>query len=136
MKKAGKGKKDAKPKNRVEEADAPRPEQIEIPGTERPKIKSIDVAANDYVTKRDTRQRATEKEVEAKQKLSDLMHKYSTGEDAPLKKHPDTGELVYRFGDTEVRLTPKEEVLKVKTIEEEQAAATVEVGAPSDNTEG
>ena len=129
-----KGKKTVKPKIPVAPKDAPRPEQLQIAGTERPKIKAIEIAAEDYITKRDTRQRATEKEVEAKTKLSDLMHKYSTGEDAPLKKN-DKNELVYRYDDMEVRLTPKDEVLKVKHVEEE-GVGVVTVGAPKDDSEG
>lgn len=134
MSKATKKGKDAKPKNPVEPKDAPRPIQTEIPGTERPRIKALENAAEDYVTKRDTRMQATTKEVEAKTKLSDLMHKYSTGEDAPLKKTSE-GELVYRYADMEVRLTPKEEVLKVRHVEDEPSGV-VTVGAPKDETEG
>lgn len=49
-------------------------EQIEIPGTERPKIRVIENAAAKYEEKRDERMRATEAEVEAKDKLQKALH--------------------------------------------------------------
>lgn len=53
-----------------------KPEQTEIPGTERPKIKPLTDAADEYEVARDTRMEATEAEIKTKDKLQKLLHKY------------------------------------------------------------
>lgn len=116
------------------EETAKRHVQTEIPGTERPRIRALDEAGEVYVDLRDKMQTAVKKFKEAKTKLADLMHKHSEGENAKLPKNPETGEIIYRYDDMEVRLTPKEEELKVKHVESDD---TVSVGkAPKDNSEG
>lgn len=133
--KRGRPAKEAAPKASTTEAEvapeetAKRPVQTEIPGTERVRIKSIDDAAEEYVNVRDKRMEWTEKEVAAKQQLTDLMHKHAEkiGRDAE-------GGLTYRYDDMQVILKPTEEVLKVKHIDPEES---VEVGkAPADKSEG
>lgn len=111
------------------EEPAKRPVQVEIPGTERPRIKAIDDAAEEYVNVRDKRMEWTKKEVAAKQQLTDLMHKHAEkiGRDAE-------GGLTYRYDDMAVILKPTEETLKVKHVDAEEE---VSVGkAPKDKTEG
>lgn len=111
------------------EALQKRPVQSEIPGTERPKIKEIDEAAEAYVSVRDKRMSLTEQEVAAKQQLVNLMHAHADeiGRDAE-------GGLTYRYSDMLVTLKPKEEVLKVKHVSDEDE---VSVGrAPKDDSEG
>jgi len=106
-----------------------RPFQTEIPGTERPKIKEIEEAAEAYVTVRDRRMALTEKEVAAKEQLASLMHTHADtiGRDAE-------GGLSYRYDDMLVTLKPKDEVLKVKHVSDED---DVSVGrAPKDDSEG
>lgn len=113
---------------------AKRPVQTEIPGTERPRIRALDEAGEIYVDLRDKMQTAVKKFKEAKTKLAELMHKHSEGDNAKLPKNPETGEIIYRYDDMEIRLTPKEEELKVKHVESDD---TVSVGkAPKDTTEG
>lgn len=124
-------KKPAKAKADPQDADEfpKRPVQTEIPGTERPKIKEIDKAAEEYVSVRDKRMNLTEKEVAAKQQLVNLMHAHADeiGRDAE-------GGLTYRYSDMLVTLKPKEEVLKVKHVSDEDE---VSVGrAPKDDSEG
>ena len=121
----------AKAKAEPQDADdlPKRPVQTEIPGTERPKIKEIDKASEEYVTVRDKRMSLTEKEVAAKQQLVNLMHAHADeiGRDAE-------GGLTYRYSDMLVTLKPKEEVLKVKHVSDEDE---VSVGrAPKDDSEG
>lgn len=50
--------------------------QQRIPGTEGKSIKEIDDAAEHYVEQRDKRMKLTEKEVEAKKSLADVMAKH------------------------------------------------------------
>jgi len=122
----------AKPKNPVAPEDHPRPVQTEIPGTELPKIRAIEDAAEDYVTKRDTRQRASEREVESKTKLVDLIHKHQD----ELPRGPKN-EIIYRYSDMLVTLTPTEETLKVKHVEpEESGVVNMSDKAPEDTSEG
>lgn len=112
----------------TEEPVAPRARQLEIPGAERPKIKDIEVAAEEYVIARDRRMKQTEKEVEAKNQLTALMHAHAEeiGRD-------EAGGLSYRYDDMLVTLRPKDEVLKVKHVSDEE----VGIGkAPADDSEG
>jgi hypothetical protein len=50
--------------------------QLEVPGTERKKLKEANDAAEAYVDARDTRMRHTEKEVEARDALVAVMEKH------------------------------------------------------------
>jgi hypothetical protein len=50
--------------------------QMKIPGTEQRAIKEIDAAAERYVEARDARMELTEKEVELRDRLVDLMRKH------------------------------------------------------------
>ena len=106
-----------------------RPVQAEIPGTERPKIREIDEAAEAYVSVRDTRMSLTEKGVAAKKQLVNLMHAHADdiGRDAE-------GGLSYRYSDMLVTLRPKEEVLKVKHVSDEDDVSAG--SAPKDDSEG
>ena len=112
-----------------EEAEG-RIRQTEIPGTERPKIPEIEEAAELYVQARDRRQAATKAEVKAKQDLAALMHAHRD-EIGENEKH----ELIYHYDDMEVRLSPKDEALKVKHVKEE-SPGVITVGAPGDKSEG
>lgn len=85
-------------------------DQMEIPGTERPKIKPIEEAARAYVDVRDRRMSLTEKEVASRTKLVEVMQKHvdklATNED---------GDFVYRFDDEIVVLSDKTTV-KVRGV--------------------
>ena len=95
----------------------------ELPGVEgvgvSPKrIPAVEEAADKYVRARDARQRLTDKEVEAKENLSKVMHEHADA----IGKHPETGELkyIYNGGDKDrrvVTLIPSDEKLKVKDVE-------------------
>lgn len=52
------------------------PRQAEIPGTERPRIKEVDDAAEAYVVQRDKRMKLSKKEKEAKTALISVMEKH------------------------------------------------------------
>ena len=111
-------------------AESRRPVQTEIPGTERPKIKAIDAAAEEYVHLRDRMQTAVKEFKDAKTKLSDLMHKHAD----KINKDGD-GALVYRYDDMLVQLKHSEEKLRVKHVDPEDEA--LEFGkAPEDESEG
>lgn len=81
---------------------------MEIPGTERPKIKAIEDAASTYVDARDKRMKLTEKEIECKAKLIDAMQRHID----KLSVDAD-GNRIYRFDDELVILIQLESV-KVK----------------------
>lgn len=85
----------------------PRPKQNDLPiegeGVAPKKIKKLDIAADDYVEKRDTRMQWTEKEADAKAVLIQLMIEHK------LER--------YRFGDQEVVLKPGSAGVKVKTVD-------------------
>lgn len=53
-----------------------RAKQKTIPGTEEEFIREVEDAADNYVSCRDERMGLTVKEVEAKEKLIEVMHKY------------------------------------------------------------
>lgn len=86
------------------------PKQNELPisgpGVARPKIKAIEVAADDYSDIRDTRMAWTKKEVSARDKLVDVMAKNN------LER--------YQFGDHEVVMVPGKAKVKVRTINGEE----------------
>lgn len=78
---------------------------MEIPGTEGPKIKAIDNAADDYVKARDARMRLTEKEVACRAVLVDVCRKNQD------KLSPDgNGTLRYRYDDLLVEWTKKDKI--------------------------
>lgn len=74
------------------------------------RIKSVDAAAEEYVTIRDKRMQFTKKEVEAKQKLIDLLHK-----NAEKIGVDEAGVMRYTYDEMVVELTPGKEQLKVRT---------------------
>lgn len=91
--------------------------QLEIPGTEGPKCKAIEQAADSYVEARDKRMRLTTKEVEAKRTLIDVCHANSEF----LSPHPDKpGVMVHRFGDEIVELVPGKAKVKVRHAADEE----------------
>lgn len=95
----------------------PRPEQQEIPGTEAPKIKEIEKAAQKYVDIRDSRMALTTKEVAAKAALIEVMQKHA-GE---VSRDKDDN-LVYRYDDSLVIVSDKLQV-KVRTATDETEAS-------------
>ena len=92
-------------------------DQMEIPGTERPKIAAIDNAAAAYVEARDKRMALTEKECAAKIKLIETMQKHAD----KLSRDSDDN-LLYRYDDQLVTvgdvLTVKVKTLAASTEEE------------------
>ena len=80
-----------------------------IPGTEAPKIKAIELAAEKYVDVRDKRMALTEKECQAKQALIETV---ITHQDK-LSVNAD-GERLYRFDDLVVILKPGHANVKVR----------------------
>jgi hypothetical protein len=87
---------------------------VDLPGIEGKgvapvRIASVDKAAAEYVRERDKRCRQTPREIAAKQKLIDLLHK---NEDKIGRD--DNGTLRYEFDETLIELKRGEETLKVK----------------------
>lgn len=80
--------------------------QMEIPGTERPKVKAIEIAADEYVAVRDKRMKLTQQECEAKTKLIEAM--LSNGDKLSVDGE---GNRIYVFDDEKVVLS---ELTKVK----------------------
>lgn len=82
----------------------------DFPGMERPSIKAIDNAAEEYVQIRDKRMKLTENEVAAKTKLMDVMEKNydKLGIDGD-------GNRIYRYDEMVVIFSDKKNV-KVKHI--------------------
>lgn len=76
--------------------------QMEIPGTEPPKIKPIEEAAEAYRDLRDKRMKVLESEIAAKTKLISVMdrHKDKLGVNSE-------GEYIYRYDDEVVILSDK-----------------------------
>jgi hypothetical protein len=83
------------------------------PGVEIIRIPEIDKLAEAYVIQRDKRCAETPREIAAKDKLIDAIHKNKDkiGVDS-------NGEVVYRYDDMIVTLKPGKEVLKVKAVRE------------------
>lgn len=80
------------------------------PGVQPPiSIPEVDKAASDYVTKRDRRQQLTQLEIEAKQRLIDVLHTHE-------KEIGRDGEHVlrYKHEDLMVELRPEGEKLRVR----------------------
>lgn len=69
-------------------------QQLEIEGTEAPKIKEIEIAAEAYVDVRDRRMKLTEKEIVAKTGLIQTVLEHQ--KELPAN---DKGERLYRYGD-------------------------------------
>ena len=74
-------------------------------------IPELDKLAEVYVAERDKRLRQTPKEVAAKLKLIDALHKHS----AKLKT-PD-GDLIYRYDEMMITLSAGKEKLKVASVD-------------------
>ena len=96
----------------------PKSKVIELPGMKGPgveiiRIPEIDKLAEAYVIQRDKRCAETPREIAAKDKLIDAIHKNKDkiGVDS-------NGEVVYRYDDMIVTLKPGKEVLKVKAVRE------------------
>jgi hypothetical protein len=89
--------------------------QLEIAGTERPKIKAIEEAADAYVSVRDKRMALTEKEVVAKTNLIQVV----TENRAKLTPNGE-GALCYRFDDLIVILKPGHDNVKVKSAHDDE----------------
>jgi hypothetical protein len=82
----------------------------DLPGMKPPRIAALDEAAEEYVKVRDRRMGLTEKEVQAKANLIDLLHKHAD------KIPPnDEGVMYYKYDDVVVELKPGKEQLKVRT---------------------
>ena len=77
--------------------------QLEIPGTEQEVIEEIEQAAESYVSIRDKRMLLTEKEVAAKEVLSQAMHSHNL--------------TSYSYDDMMVTVEAKEKV-RVKRIQD------------------
>lgn len=76
--------------------------QLEIPGTERPKIKEIDDAADDYADTVERRKALQEQEVLKREMLLLAMHRHEL--------------TSYRYDDRIVILSPLKEKVKVASI--------------------
>lgn len=99
------------PKNEVKDASTTEPKpkgrrQLEIAGTERPKIREVDTAAASYVEVRDQRMKLTEEEKEAKDTLIAVMAKHKLEFYEDLEAVPPV----------EVRIIPGDVKVKVKKI--------------------
>jgi hypothetical protein len=79
------------------------------PGVGNVRIREVDDAAAEYVAIRDKRMTLTPKEVKAKAKLIDVMHKHET----KIGRGQD-GSMRYVYDEVSVELTPTGEQLKVK----------------------
>jgi hypothetical protein len=90
------------------------PKQQEIPGTEAPKIKEIEEAAESYVAIRDKRMALTEKEIVAKANLVQVVQSHVK----ELDKNED-GEPCYRYDDLIVILKAGRPGVKVKHASDE-----------------
>lgn len=83
------------------------------PGVGQIKIRSIDEAADDYIKARDRRCRMSPKEIAAKTKLTDLLHKH----EEKIGRGAD-GILRYNYGDEVIVLEPGKEKLRIKSSDE------------------
>lgn len=80
---------------------APKPKrQPNLPGMEDNKIAELEAAALEYADGRDERMEMTKREVELKTLLLGLMRKH--------------GKKTYKCGEIEIRVVPKDEMVKVK----------------------
>jgi len=79
--------------------------QIELKGVESKSIPELDRLVDDYEEARDERMEATKREVPAKQKLLDAMHKHEVTK--------------YRTADDKIaEIIPEDETVKVKAYKE------------------
>lgn len=114
----------SKPKKEIIGLDAPRtihvkPTQTEIPQFEQERIGDIERAADQYVEKRDLRMGIQREEIDAKAKLSALLHLHKD------KIDNQDGVIAYNRGDYKIVISTKED-LKVK-IDSETDATSLEV---------
>lgn len=100
QRKQQKPKKDRINMPRIKQGDLP---AIEGEGVAPKRIKALEVAADNYVDRRDTRMKLTEEEVAARSKLAELM-----------KQHNLT---IYRFGDEQVEVKPGKDKVKVRKVD-------------------
>jgi hypothetical protein len=107
--------------NVVEMPDPP-PRTADLPGVEGPgvapkSIPEIETLCDAYVVARNNRQRLTDKEVAAKQRLTEALHEHA---DEIGKNAEGEIKYVYRGGEKDRRvitLKPSDEKLKVKDVE-------------------
>lgn len=78
------------------------------------RIQAIDALAEAYIKERDKRLKLTPREVAAKTKLIDALHA-----NAAKLRNPD-GDIVYRYDEMIVTLTPGKEKLSVAPVEHEE----------------
>jgi len=86
----------------------PRPEQVELPGTEDSAIKPLEEAAKAYARVRDERMELTIEEGKRKAALIPLMHKYQ--------------KTTYKRHGIEINLIPEGEDVKVKIAKPDDGA--------------
>jgi len=93
---------------------ASKPKQTELhvvgKGVSPVHIPQLDKLAEAYVTERDKRLKQTPKEVAAKVKLIDALHAH-----ADELRTPD-GDLVYRYDERLITVTPGKEKLRVEDV--------------------
>jgi hypothetical protein len=77
-------------------------------------IPELDKLAEAYVAERDKRLRQTPKEVAAKTKLIDALHKHSD------KLITPDGDYIYRYDEMLITLSPGKEKLRVASVELEE----------------
>ncbi len=85
------------------------------PGINTVKIPSIHKTADEYVSARDKRCRMSPKEIAAKTKLMDLLHKHED----KIGRGPD-GILRYHYGDEVIILEPGKERLKIRASDDDE----------------
>lgn len=88
--------------------------QMEIPGTERPKIAQIELAAEEFINFKDKHERIGEQLNEAKEKLIDVMHVH----EEKLSVDAD-GNRCYKYDDLILTLKSNENI-KVKEVKERE----------------
>ena len=78
------------------------------------RIKEVDTLAEAYIKERDKRLHQTPKEVAAKLKLIEALHR----NEAKIGRQPD-GALVYRYDEIVITLTSGKDKLKVQDVADE-----------------
>lgn len=89
---------------------------IDGPGVAPVTVPEIDKLADEYIRERDKRMKQTPREVAAKGKLIEALHKHGD-----QLRNPD-GDIVYRMDDLLVTLTPGKEKLQVRDVSERNEA--------------
>jgi hypothetical protein len=79
-------------------------------------IPEIDKLADAYIKERDKRLKQTPREVAAKGRLIDALHKHTD-----KLRNPD-GDIVYRMDELLITLTPGKEKLQVRDVSEQDEA--------------